>query len=101
MINFNIEVASEKHIPYVAEILHTIEEAAKDRGTGIAKRNPEYVAQKMREGKAVIAMDGDKFAGFSYVECWDHGHFVANSGLIVKPEYRHMGLAKQIKTRIS
>ena len=68
MINFNIEVASEKHIPYVAEILHTIEEAAKDRGTGIAKRNPEYVAQKMREGKAVIAMDGDKFAGFSYVE---------------------------------
>ena len=100
MINFNIEVASEKHIPYVAEILQTIQEAAKDRGTGIAKRNPEYVAQKMREGKAVIAMDGDKFAGFSYVECWDHGHFVANSGLIVKPEYRHMGLAKQIKTRI-
>ena len=100
MIHFNIEVASEKHIPYVAEILQTIEEAAKDRGTGIAKRNPEYVAQKMREGKAVIAMDGDKFAGFSYVECWDHGHFVANSGLIVKPEYRHMGLAKQIKTRI-
>ena len=100
MINFSIEVASEKHIPYVTEILQTIEEAAKDRGTGIAKRNPEYVAQKMREGKAVIAMDGDKFAGFSYVECWDHGQFVANSGLIVKPEYRHMGLAKQIKTRI-
>ena len=100
MVQFSIEVASEKHIPYVAEILETIEEAAKDRGTGIAKRNPEYVAQKMREGKAVIAMDGDKFAGFSYVECWDHGHFVANSGLIVKPEYRHMGLAKQIKTRI-
>jgi argininosuccinate synthase len=84
----------------VAEILQTIEEAAKDRGTGIAKRNPEYVAQKMREGKAVIAMNGDQFAGFSYIECWDHGHFVANSGLIVKPEYRKMGLAKQIKTRI-
>ena len=100
MIQFSIEVASEKHIPYVAEILQTIEEAAKDRGTGIAKRNPEYVAQKMREGKAVIAMNGDKFAGFSYIECWDHGHFVANSGLIVKPEYRNMGLAKQIKTRI-
>ena len=65
MIQFTIEVASEKHIPYVKEILLTIEEAAKDRGTGIAKRNPDYVAQKMREGKAVIAMDGDKFAGFS------------------------------------
>ena len=100
MIQFSIEVAAEKHIPYVAEILRTIEEAAKDRGTGIAKRNPEYVAQKMREGKAVIAMNGDQFAGFSYIECWDHGHFVANSGLIVKPEYRNMGLAKQIKTRI-
>ena len=100
MIEFSIEVAAEKHIPYVAEILQTIEEAAKDRGTGIAKRNPEYVAQKMREGKAVIAMNGDKFAGFSYIECWDHGHFVANSGLIVKPEYRQMGLAKQIKKRI-
>ena len=41
MIQFSIEVASEKHIPYVAEFLQTIEEAAKDRGTGIAKRNPE------------------------------------------------------------
>ena len=99
MINFNIEVASEKHIPYVAEILHTIEEAAKDRGTGIAKRNPEYVAQKMREGKAVIAMDGDKFAGFSYIECWGHGDYVATSGLIVDPQYRHSGLAAQIKAR--
>lgn len=100
MIHFNIEVASEKHIPYVAEILQTIEDAAKDRGTGIAKRNPDYVAQKMREGKAIIAMDGDKFAGFSYIECWDHEQFVANSGLIVKPEYRNLGLAKQIKLRI-
>ena len=67
MIQFSIEVASEKHIPYVAEILQTIEEAAKDRGTGIAKRNPEYVAQKIREVKAVIAMNGNQFAGFSYI----------------------------------
>lgn len=97
---FTIEVASEKHIPYVDEILKTIEDAAKVRGTGIAKRKPEYVAQKMREGKAIIAMDGDNFAGFSYIESWDHEKFVANSGLIVKPEYRNMGLAKKIKQRI-
>lgn len=97
---FTIEVANEKHIPYVNEILQTIEDAAKVRGTGIAKRKPEYVAQKMREGKAIIAMDGDKFAGFSYIESWDHEKFVANSGLIVKPEYRNMGLAKQIKQHI-
>ena len=94
---FTVEVASEKHIPYIPEILKTIEDATKVRGTGIAKRKPEYVEQKIREGKAVIAMNGDKFAGFCYIESWDHEHFVANSGLIVKEEYRGHGLAKRIK----
>ena len=92
-----IEVASEKHIKYVSEILKTIEDATKVRGTGIAKRKPEYIEQKINEGKAIIAMDGDKFVGFCYIECWDHGKFVANSGLIVKDEYRGQGVAKRIK----
>ena len=92
-----IEVASEKHIKYVGEILKTIEDATKVRGTGIAKRKPEYIEQKIKEGKAIIAMDGDKFVGFCYIECWDHGKFVANSGLIVKDEYRGRGVAKRIK----
>ena len=100
MNDFTIMVADESHIGYVEEILSTIEEAAKVRGTGIAKRKPEYIASKMREGKAVIALCGDKFAGFSYIESWDHEHFVANSGLIVKPEYRGQGLARRIKRRI-
>jgi len=100
MEQFTIEVANEKHIPYIPEILQTIEDAAKVRGTGIAKRKPEYVAEKMREGKAIIALCGDKFAGFSYIESWGHEEFVANSGLIVKPEYRNKGLAKQIKKHI-
>ena len=92
-----IEVASEKHIKYVDEILKTIEDATKVRGTGIAKRKPEYIEQKIKEGKAIIAMDGDKFVGFCYIESWDHEKFVANSGLIVKEEYRGQGVAKRIK----
>lgn len=99
MEEFVVEIASEKHIPYIPEILATIEDATKVRGTGIAKRRPEYVEQKMREGKAIIAMKGDDFAGFCYIECWDHEQFVANSGLIVKPEYRGKGLAKAIKLK--
>ena len=95
--DFTVGVATEKHLDYVDEILKTIEDATKVRGTGIAKRNPEYVKQKIKEGKAVIAMCGDDFAGFCYIESWDHEEFVANSGLIVKPEYRGCGLAKKIK----
>ena len=95
--NIEIMVASEEHIPYIDTILTTIEVAAKNRGTGIARRSPDYVRQKMLEGKAIIAMDGDKFAGFCYLETWSNKHFVANSGLIVAPEYQGQGLAKRIK----
>ena len=98
MSTIKVEVASQKHIKYVGEILKTIEDATKVRGTGIAKRKPEYIEQKINEGKAIIAMDGDKFVGFCYIECWDHGKFVANSGLIVKDEYRGHGVAKRIKS---
>ena len=97
MSSVKVEVASQKHIKYVSEILKTIEDATKVRGTGIAKRKPEYIEQKINEGKAIIAMDGDKFVGFCYIECWDHGKFVANSGLIVKDDYRGQGIAKRIK----
>lgn len=99
MADFTIEVANESHLKYVPEILSTIENAAKDRGTGIAKRKPEYVESKIREGKAIIAMKDDEFVGFCYIECWGHGQFVANSGLIVKSEYRGHGLAKKIKKK--
>ena len=68
MEEIKVMVADESHIKYVDIILETIAEAAKVRGTGIAKRSTEYVATKMREAKAVIALQGDKFAGFSYIE---------------------------------
>lgn len=92
-----IEVADELYLSYVDEILETIEAAAKIRGTGIAKRSPEYLKQKMLEGKAIIAFKGDQFAGFCYIESWSNKQFVANSGLIVVDKFRGLGLAKKIK----
>lgn len=78
-----------------------MEASAKARGTGIAKRSPDYIAQKMQEGKAVIAHTADgTWVGFCYIEAWGHEQFVANSGLIVSPSFRKSGVAKQIKKRI-
>jgi len=95
--NIQVIIAGEEHIKYVQVILDTIEAAAKVRGTGIAKRSPEYVEQKMREGKAVIALAGEEFAGFCYIESWGNKQYVANSGLIVVEKFRAHGLAKRIK----
>ncbi|MEH6535143.1 MAG: GNAT family N-acetyltransferase [Psychroserpens sp.] len=92
-----IVIADKSHSIYADIICETIADAAQIRGTGIAKRKPEYIITKMENGNAVIALDGDLFAGFCYIEAWGHGKFVANSGLIVHPDYRNKGLAKQIK----
>ena len=97
MKDIQVMVADESHVKYVDTILQTIADAAKVRGTGIAKRSPEYVATKMREAKAVIALEGERFAGFSYIETWGNKHYVTPSGLIVHPDYRGLGLAKRIK----
>ncbi len=97
--DFFIGVATESHLSYVDEILETIADAARVRGTGIAKRSPGYIIQKINEGKAIIALKDDRFAGFCYIESWGHNKFVANSGLIVKEEFRGAGLAKAIKTK--
>ncbi|MBR6806626.1 MAG: GNAT family N-acetyltransferase [Bacteroidaceae bacterium] len=98
-VSIDVIVADASHEKYVDEILETISAAAKVRGTGIAKRTHEYVAQKMREGKAVIALAGEEkeFAGFCYIESWGNKQYVANSGLIVVDKFRRRGLAKRIK----
>lgn len=102
-IEFNdgieVIIANASHERYVDEILDTISDAAKVRGTGIAKRTHEYVAQKMKEGKAIIALAGDEFAGFCYIESWGNRQYVANSGLIVREKFRGHGLARRIKQR--
>ncbi len=90
-------VADASHEKYVDTILETIAAAAKVRGTGIAKRTHEYLATKMKETKAVIALCGDRFAGFSYIETWGNKHYVTTSGLIVHPDFRGMGVSKRIK----
>ena len=95
-----IIVANESHIRYAKEISETISDSAKVRGTGIAKRTPEYIIKRLENGNAVIALEGDRFAGFCYIEVWGHQKFVANSGLIVHPDFRNQGLAKKIKKAI-
>lgn len=92
-----VMIADESHIKYVDTILSTIAAAAKVRGTGIAKRDPEYVKTKIREGKAVIALYGEEFAGFSYIETWENQEYVTTSGLIVPEKFRGLGLARKIK----
>lgn len=105
MAEFAVIVAGEEHTRFAEEICSTIELAAQARGTGIAKRQPEYIIMKMREGKSVIALYRDeqtgeeRFAGFCYIETWSNKQYVANSGLIVSPEFRRAGLAKKIKER--
>lgn len=96
-MKIDVMVASEKHLSYVTDINNAIDEAAKARGTGIARRTDEYIADKINKGKAIIALNREEFVGFCYIESWGHENFVANSGLIVRPAYRGLGVAKKIK----
>ena len=96
-----LEVSSEKHLVYVEEIRNEMEDSAKKRGTGIAKRSSEYMGKNFSEGNSIIAIDENgTWAGFCYLETWTNGEYVANSGLIVSPQFRNAGLATQIKERI-
>jgi N-acetylglutamate synthase-like GNAT family acetyltransferase len=96
-----VRVAIPGDIIYASTITDEMASSAQARGTGIAKRSPEYISQKITEGKAVIAVTEDnKWVGFCYIEAWGHEKFVANSGLIVAPEFRKTGIAKSIKQRI-
>lgn len=96
-----VRVATAQDVHYATQITDEMADSAKARGTGIAKRSPDYVASKMQEGKAVIALTTDgTWVGFCYIEAWGHDQFVANSGLIVSPVFRKTGVARQIKKRI-
>lgn len=99
--NIIIRAALPSDSYYAAIITDEMQSSAKARGTGIAKRSPEYIESKINEGKAVIAVTSNgEWVGFCYIEAWGHEQFVANSGLIVAPAYRKSGVAKQIKRKI-
>ncbi|MGC4058005.1 MAG: GNAT family N-acetyltransferase [Chitinophagaceae bacterium] len=98
---FKVLVATRDHISHAAAICEEMASSAKARGTGIARRTPEYLEAKMTEGKAVIAVNEQgEWAGFCYIESWSHDEYVANSGLIVAPQFRKYGLARLIKQKI-
>ena len=97
--NITVLAANVSHLKYVSEINDTIDKASKERGTGIARRSDDYIANKIAEGKAIIALDGEEIAGFCYIESWGHNRFVAKSGLIVVDDYRGIGLAREIKKK--
>ncbi len=98
--NFTVVVANSTHVKYAEQICDEMSSSAAKRGTGIAKRSSSYIAQKMMEGKAVIAFcNDDQWAGFTYIESWEGEKYVANSGLIINPKYREIGLAKIIKRK--
>lgn len=100
-ITFKVLIADDTHHYLAPLICEEIAASAKARGTGIARRTPEFVINKMKEGKAVVALTSDgAWAGFCYIETWSNGEYVANSGLIVSPEFRKSGLAKVIKKKI-
>jgi hypothetical protein len=94
-----VRVADDRDLALADRICDEMKAAAKVRGTGIAKRSPDYIREKMTDGKAVVALDAADLAGFCYIETWEHGRYVANSGLVVVSTYRHMGLARRIKRR--
>lgn len=82
-------------------IADEMEASAIIRGSGISKRSPESIIEKMRDGKAVIAVtENNSWVGYSYIEVWANGEFVSNSGLIVAPAYREAGIARSIKEKI-
>ena len=100
-MHIDVLVADTSHFVYADEICEEILLSARERGTGIARRTPEYLQEKMAAGKAVIALsEAGEFAGFSYIETWGGKEYVANSGLIVAHKFRGIGLAMRIKERV-
>lgn len=93
-----VRVAGPDDTRYAEDICEEIFISSQERKTGIARRTPEYIREKILAGKAVIALSEDgEFAGFSYIESWGGKSFVANSGLIVAHKFRGRGISKRIK----
>lgn len=96
-----VRTAGPGDVHYAAQIAAEMEASAKARGTGIARRPAASIISKILQGKAVIALTAKgAWAGFSYLETWEHERFVSNSGLIVAPRFRERGVAAMIKQQV-
>ncbi len=96
-----VRLATAMDVDFALPIVAEMEASAKARGTGIAKRNPATIKEKILEGKAVIAFTAEGiWAGFSYIQSWENARFVSNSGLIVAPAFRGLKVAQAIKQKI-
>ncbi|MCH2233527.1 MAG: GNAT family N-acetyltransferase [Crocinitomicaceae bacterium] len=99
-MEYKLEEANIRHLHYAESICEMMAEAAKKRGTGIAKRTPEYLQEKMIQGNAIIALSNNHVVGFCYIESWQSQEYVAHSGLIVNEDFRKTGLARKIKSAV-
>ena len=95
-----IRVATAADAQYAGQLCHWYAESAQARGTGIAKREPAYVAQKMAQGDGIIAFVNDELAGFCYIETFEDETFVVNSGLVVNNAIRQHGVGRAIKQAV-
>src|ERR1700743_796542 len=96
-----IRPAIPADVVFAGQIIAEMQTSAIARGSGISKRSAASIIEKIDAGKAIVAVTEDgEWAGFSYVEPWEHGKFVSNSGLIVSPKHRNQGIATQIKQQV-
>lgn len=93
-----VRVTTSDDFRWAGQLCVWYEDSAKKRGTGIAKRDPDYIKKKMENENAVIAFDDEgKLAGFTYIETFEEEKFVVNSGLIIRPDLRGTGVGKLVK----
>ncbi len=83
----------DEHLAPIAAGL--IEEASKD--FDIARREVDFLASKIRSGRAALALLGKKLIGFGYWSDWEDGKFLSHSGLVVIPAMRGHGLGRHLK----
>lgn len=100
--NFETKIADSNDFIYLEDIIKEINRSAKERETGIEDRTVGYLKRKINERFAIIIIDrtNGKWAGFSSLEVWNHDKYASNTALIIRPEYRGLGLVKVLKSEI-
>lgn len=99
--DFNVLVATEEHTPFAQAICDEMAESAKARGTGIAKRTPEYVANQdaCRQGGDCLSQRRN-LGRFQLHRVLGTGRLMfANSGLIINPKFRKPGFGQSHQDR--